>query len=138
VLIIDTGPLLSIADGDDRHHQACVHLIASQLGPLVTTPLVATEAGWLIRRQLSIAAEAAFYRSIGVGQLRVETLTATDWERIADLLEQYADLALDAADASVVAVAERLGLTSIATLDRRDFRVVRPKHCEVFDLLPDV
>jgi len=39
-------------------------------------------------------------------------------------------------DASVVAVAERLGVTSIATLNARDFHVVRPRHAEAFTLLP--
>lgn len=47
-----------------------------------------------------------------------------------------ADLPLDLIDASLVAVAERLGLTTIATLDHRDFRVVRPTHCDAFELVP--
>lgn len=38
--------------------------------------------------------------------------------------------------ASVVAVAERLGLTEIATIDRRHFSVVRPRHIDAFTLLP--
>jgi predicted nucleic acid-binding protein len=55
---------------------------------------------------------------------------------VIDLLTEYADARLDAADASVIAIAERLNQTRIATLDGRDFRVVRPRHIEVFDLLP--
>ena len=49
---------------------------------------------------------------------------------MAELVETYADLPLGAIDASVVALAERLGLTTVATLDRRHFTVVRPKHVE--------
>jgi uncharacterized protein len=121
VLIVDTGPLVAIADADDRHHRVCVDLVAGDIGPLLTTALVVAEAGWLSRRQLSIKAEVALYRSIAAGQLHVEPLSEQDWDRVSELLERYSDLGLDAADASVVAVAERLGLTTVATLDVRDF-----------------
>ena len=59
-----------------------------------------------------------------------------DWLRIAELVSRYRDLPLGTVDASVVTVAERLGITTIATLDRRHFTVVRPAHVAVFDLLP--
>ncbi len=52
------------------------------------------------------------------------------------MIEQYADLGLGLVDASVVALAERLNLTTVATLNERDFRVVRPNHCEALDLVP--
>jgi uncharacterized protein len=48
----------------------------------------------------------------------------------------YADLGLGGTDASLVAIAERLNITTIATLDRRDFTVVRPRHVDAFTLLP--
>jgi len=59
-----------------------------------------------------------------------------DWGRISELVEAYADLGLGGVDASLVAVAERLGVHEIATLDRRDFSVVRPTHVDSFMLLP--
>jgi len=59
-----------------------------------------------------------------------------DWLRIAELAAVYRDLPLGTADASVVAAAERLGITRVATLDRRHFSVVRPLHVDAFDLLP--
>ena len=52
----------------------------------------------------------------------------SDWERIAELMEQYIDLPLGMVDASVGALAERRELEIIATLDERQFRVVRPRH----------
>jgi len=48
------------------------------------------------------------------------------------------DLPLGAADASVVALAERFGVTRVATVDRRDFTVVRPRHVPAFELVPDL
>jgi predicted nucleic acid-binding protein len=97
---------------------------------------VVAEAGWLIDRQPGGAAEAAFYRSLVAHEMLVESLTDTDWTRIAELVERYADLGLGGTDASLVAVAERLAITSIATLDRRDFTVVGPAHASHFVLLP--
>lgn len=94
------------------------------------------EVAYLIERELGAGADAAFYRSIGEGELTVEPVAAADWERIADLVEQYRDLRLGGVDASVVVAAERLGETTVATLDRRHFTVVRPRHVPALILLP--
>lgn len=100
--------------------------------------MVIAEAGWLIERQLGATAEATFYRSIAAGELHVEPFADSDWPRIAELVETYADLGLGGTDASLVAIAERLNITTIATLDHRDFTVVRPRHVNAFTLLPKV
>ncbi|MCI0635397.1 MAG: PIN domain-containing protein, partial [Actinobacteria bacterium] len=77
----------------------------------------------------------AFVGSIAAGELAVIDLTAEDWTRCAELIATYHDLGLGLVDASVVAVAERLGVTTIATFIVRDFRVVRPAHCDAFELI---
>jgi predicted nucleic acid-binding protein len=51
-------------------------------------------------------------------------------------VEKYADLPLGGTDASVVALAERLHETELATLDHRHFKVVRPNHVAAFTLRP--
>lgn len=68
--------------------------------------------------------------------MHVEQLTAEDYPRIVDLMRQYADASIGFVDASVVAVAERLDIRSILTLDRRHFGPIRPNHCPALDLLP--
>jgi uncharacterized protein len=62
-------------------------------------------------------------------------LTPADLIRMVDLVRTYAD-PLGAVDASVVAIAERHRISEIATLDRRDFSIVRPRHVSAFTLLP--
>ena len=74
--------------------------------------------------------------SVGAGDFSLVELTATDWARCAVLIGRYADLDLGLVDASVVAVAERLGITTLASIDRRDLLVVRPAHCDAFELIP--
>ncbi|MGH9022933.1 MAG: PIN domain-containing protein, partial [Acidimicrobiia bacterium] len=63
-------------------------------------------------------------------------LTTEDWARVVALVDRYADLPLGLVDAAVIAIAERHGATRIATLDHRDFSVVRPRHVDAFELLP--
>ena len=70
------------------------------------------------------------------GAFTLETLTSEDLLRIHGLIEQYRDLDLGLADASVIATAERLGVQRILTVDERDFRVVRPSSGQPFTLLP--
>ena len=82
------------------------------------------------------AAEAAFLTSLVPAGLTVEHLAPDDFERMAELVSTYADLPLGTVDASVVAVAERLGATTLFSLDRRHFSIVRPAHVAAFALLP--
>jgi predicted nucleic acid-binding protein len=97
---------------------------------------VVTESALLIRSRLGDATEQVFVASVAAGDFSVEDLTEVDYHRCAELLATYADLHLGFVDASVVAVAERLEITQIATLNHRHFRVVRPRHVDAFELLP--
>jgi predicted nucleic acid-binding protein len=136
VLIVDTGPLVAAADRADKDHAACQELLEDDEGPLVTTGLVIAEAAYLINRQLGPVAEAALYTSVIDGDLEVASLGRADWERIRELVTAYASLPLGGTDASVIALAERHGAIRVATLDRRHFTVVRPRHAQALELLP--
>jgi len=135
VLVVDTSVLLAAADNADPDHEPSTRAIQNA-GPLVTTALVVAETAYLIGRQLGAAAEAAFFRAVADRDLQVEPITPADARRIAELIDTYADLRLGGTDASLIVVAERLKLTTIATLDRRHFSVVRPRHAEAFDVVP--
>jgi predicted nucleic acid-binding protein len=136
VLIVDTGVIVAAADQTDTKHAESVSVVSDDPGPLVTSALVIAEAAYLLDRELGPAAEASLYTSIIEGDLTIELLTTLDWERVRDLVTTYADLRLGGTDASLVAIAERLKATRVATLNRRHFAVVRPKHCDAFELIP--
>ena len=125
MLIVDTGPLLAAADLADPDHSSCVARLAESREPLHTTPLVVTEAAYLIGRRIGPNAEARFFQSISAGDLTIEDLTADDLSRIADLVATYADLPLGGTDASLVALAERLGQSTVATTA---LRAGSPRH----------
>jgi uncharacterized protein len=71
-----------------------------------------------------------------ISKYRLTELTPGDISRSVEILQKYADTRIDFVDASVAAVAERLDVTRILTLDQRDFSLIRPKHCDYFELLP--
>lgn len=98
--------------------------------------LVLAEVGYFLELRLDAGAEASFLASVARGQLILEHPTQQDLVRMAELVLKYGDLPLGTVDASVVALAERLDITRIATLDHRDFGAVRPRHVERFELLP--
>ncbi|MHB1486957.1 MAG: type II toxin-antitoxin system VapC family toxin [Acidimicrobiales bacterium] len=136
MLIVDAGPLYAAAARKDRNHQRSVDLLSRAKPPLLVPELVVTEVCYLLSDRIGAHAELAFTRSITAGELIVEPVLASEWDRVLALTEQYLDLPLGVVDASVVVLAERHGATSIATLDHRHFSVVRPKHAAGFKLLP--
>lgn len=77
-----------------------------------------------------------FIASMTTNTVQVESVTTEDLRRVHQILEGYADNQLDFTDAAIVAIAERLGITRVYTLDQRDFSIIRPKHCDYFELVP--
>jgi predicted nucleic acid-binding protein len=110
--------------------------LLSHPGPLIVPQLVVTEVAYLLESRLGVEAEVRFLGDLAAGNFTTDPVPPGDWLRIAELAAEYRDLPLGTVDASVVAVAERLGIVTIATLDRRDFGVVRPRHVAAFEILP--
>ncbi len=136
MLIVDAGLLVAAASTRDRNHARCVELLAHAPGPLVVPTLVITEVAYFLGDRIGPAAERAFATSLRAGELLGEPVEPSDWDRIVELLEQYADLDLGVVDASVIAACERLDQADLATLDHRHFSVVVPRHRSVLNLLP--
>lgn len=98
--------------------------------------LVISEATYLVQRGIGVEQELELLRDLFEGALTPLTVELPDWARIIELVWTYRDLPLGTVDASVIALAERLKVRQIATLDRRHFSVVRPAHVDAFELLP--
>lgn len=90
----------------------------------------------MIERRLGPAAEARFLTLVTSARFELIDLTAEDYRHVIELIGGYADLGLGFVDASIVAIAERLDVTTIATLKGRDFSVVRPVRCDALELIP--
>jgi len=98
---------------------------------------VAGEAGYLLAREGGPSIEAQFRASLSDGTLWPVELIPEDYRRSADLVRTYGTLPLGTTDATVIAVCERLDLAEVASLDRRHFSVVRPRHVPALTLLPE-
>lgn len=136
MILLDTGPIVAAAARTDPHHERCVRLLAETRRPLLVPSPVVAEVCHLLEREAGSKVEAQFLHSVAVGTLTIVEPTSEDYERMSGLVVQYQDLPLGGVDAAVVAIAERLGLAEIATLDRRDFSVVRPRHVPAFTVRP--
>ena len=98
--------------------------------------LVIAEVVHLLGTRLGWEAEARFLGDLASGAFTLEPVHPADVLRMVELVARYHDLPLGTVDASVVAAAERLDVAEVATLDRRHFSVVRPRHVTSFALLP--
>jgi Predicted nucleic acid-binding protein, contains PIN domain len=139
VILCDTGPLVAAALADDDDHHACVELFTGMhlaRRPLLVPATVVAEVGYLLNREAGPAVESMFLTALADGDFQPVDLTSSDYRRAAELVTTYADLPLGTTDASVIALAERLDLTGVATLDHRHFTVVRPRHAGALTLLP--
>ena len=136
MIIVDTSAILAFMNSADTHHAEVREWLAAEADDLATTPLIVAEADHLIAARGGRAALSALRADLAAGAYLVEwwpgAMVAT--VRVA---ERYADSGLGLADASLVALAERLKTVRIATLDERHFRAVRPlAGGPAFRLLP--
>lgn len=125
-VVADTGALYALYDADEKDFARVREALATLRGPIYVPEAILGELDYLLRAWLGVDAELAFLASLRQGAFRLESLTPEDLRRCDELLRKYRDLDLGLADASVIAVAERLGITTILTLDERDFRAVAP------------
>ena len=135
-MLCDTGVLLAAGNAKDAHHRSCLDLLRRTTGPLLVPSPVLGEMGYLLESRVGPQAEVHFLRSFGDNGFHLAELVDEDLPRMAELVQIYVDLPLGIVDAAVIAIAERLGLTEVATLDHRHFTVVRPRHVRAFTLLP--
>lgn len=135
-ILIDSSGLIAFMDRRSRAFGAISATIDASANLILIPASTLPEASYVISSRLGHGAMRLFARDLITTAPHIEDLVPTDYIRIAELLDSYADLRLDFVDASIVALAERLNIQHILTLDRRDFSVIKPRHCEYFELLP--
>lgn len=117
--LCDTGPLVAIIDTDDQYHADCVAAMGMlPPSPLVTTWPCLTEAMYLLSSAGGGRAQNRLWQHFADGRVVLYLPAGDEWQRIHDLMNQYADMPLDMADASLISAAERLGERRLFTIDR--------------------
>ncbi|SEH05052.1 type II toxin-antitoxin system VapC family toxin [Candidatus Venteria ishoeyi] len=136
MIIVDTGYWFGLLDQRDDYHAVCCEFLSQCQEPLITTFPVLTEALHLLMRRgnsqqglvlLELLSKLQTQGSFSIFSLQHEHLP-----RITQLMQQYIDLPMDLADASLVILAEHLGEGRIISTDQRDFHTYRWKNHHPF------
>jgi hypothetical protein len=135
-IIADSGAVYGLYDRRDAFHARLRRAVETERDLIVLPAPTLGEIDYLLRSRLGNAALLRFLADVQEGAFALESMTTADVRRCSALIEKYCDLDLGFADASVVALAERLGTDRILTVDRRDFRVLRSARGRPFRLLP--
>lgn len=136
MIIVDTSGLLAYVDDGEPDHETVRRVIDDETGPLVMSPLVLAEVDYMVGDRFGTAEEIEFLEDVAIGRYTLAPWDNDDLMLALDVVKQYRDLDIGAADASNVVLAGRYGTTRLLTLDSR-FRAVRPLDgADAFTVLP--
>ncbi len=135
-VLVDSSFLFCLFNANTKQH-ADVKKASQQIrGQLIILNITLTEVAFLFRRIGGVPATASFLTSFVAGQPNLMSVNSVDLIRARNIMNAYPQSELDFVDCCIVAVAERLNIAQIATLDNRDFGIIRPKHCDYFEIIP--
>lgn len=134
--LMDSGFLYALIDETDVHSQNVKNALQEVFEEIIFPVPAITETCYFISKNLGVEVLATFLEDLPEMNLILEIPTTEDYQRAAELLRKYNDANLDFVDVLIVAIAERLNITKILTVDRRHFGIFKPRHCEAFEVLP--
>jgi len=134
MILIDTGPIVALFDKDDKYHSPCINLIKEIREPLITTWSVITESFYLLN--FSWKVQDDLWTFLQRGGIEIYPFDKEQHTPCRELMKQYQSLPMDLADATLVVVANILGISQIFTLDHKDFPIYRFKQKRRFTLIP--
>ena len=133
-VLADTGFLFALLDKDDPHHKESSELLG-RVGETIVVPFaVLPEVCYLAQKYLGPEVDVSFLEGRLQGDFALEWHVPSDLKRSAEIMRSRPEFGL--VDAVVMATAERLRISRIATFDRRHFGTFKSSHGKPFDLLP--
>lgn len=132
--LIDTGALLALLDRTDGWHRACAEAFQQLRLPLATSEAVLTELFHLIGD--STYEMDAAWRLVRSGAVVLLPIEHAELDAVHALMSRYADRPMDFADATLVYLAKREGLSTVFTVDHADFETYRIEGRRRFRVLP--
>lgn len=113
MIVVDTSVLLAMLDASDRAHGSVVDWFDTTAAALVTTPLILVDVDHLVDARLGRSASGAWRQEIARGAVRVEWWPDAEMILV-DIADRYTDLGVGLADASLVALANRISTVDVA------------------------
>ncbi len=135
MIAIDTGPIVALFDKNDDKHSLCLNIFKKIQEPLITTGPVLTEVFYLL--SFSSNVQDDLWEFIERGVVSIYAIDKDLMKTCRRLMKKYHDLPMDLADATLVAVAEAENISTIFTLDHKDFRIYKKEQGKHFRLLPE-
>ena len=136
MILLDTSGVLAALFEDQRHHRACASALLDAEPPLILSPFVLAEIDYLIQKFGGTKAELLFLEDVGRGAYDLATFDVHDVAQARKVVENYSDIDIGLADASIVVLAERYGCRDVLTLDHRHFHAFRFSRRRSFRILP--
>ncbi len=137
MLVVDTSGVLAAKDADHPQHAAVGELLSDATDELLLSPLVLAECDYMLGSRLGDAAAREFLGEVADGAFQLVDFDPGDLATANGVIDRYHDLAMGAADASLVVIAARYETTRVLTFDQRHFRAIAPLWgAASFTLLP--
>ena len=133
--LTDSGPLVALLDSDDPYHARCSQVVPGLPKPLITTLPALTEAMYFLGEQFGWRGQEHLWQLVISNELLIAPVESETLARLPVLMEQYRDAPMDIADASLVAVAEAMGLRHIFTIDSH-FYAYRLRNGRTLEVIP--
>ncbi len=136
MILLDTSGLLAAIDSSQHQHQAAAKSLRNAEPPLLLSPFVLAELDYLLATRVGSGAELAFLDEVADGAYQLEAFGSEDVTTAIELVRKYESVGLGLADAPIVVLADRHGVSDVLTLDERHFRTIRRRSGQSFRLLP--
>ncbi len=135
-IIADSSFIYALYNANDSLHQDAINFAAQNTEPAFVPDVTLPEISYLFLRDLGYPGVQQFLANFRQAKPRLEALDSADLARVHEIAVEYASAEFDLVDCCIMTLAERLRIVKVATFDRRDFRIFRPRHCAYFELLP--
>jgi predicted nucleic acid-binding protein len=135
-LLLDTGPLVALADAAEPRREEILTILRDEPGSLVIAAPATAEIDYLLGQRLGDRARRAFLADLAAGRFTVACIEREEYATVVELGARYADLGLGLADCALVVLARRYETKRILSFDERHFRTVAPLDGGAFTLLP--
>ena len=136
MILVDTSGVLAALFPGQRRHGECATVLKQAEGPLLLSPFVLAELDYLIANYADQAAEVAFMEEVAAEAYSLAPFNAHDVGEAKSVVQQFSDLEIGLADASLVVLSRRWKTLDLLTLDERHFRTLRGAADEPFRILP--
>lgn len=134
--IIDTSAIISLVDRSSEHHHSLADIINKDDYRLIIPSPVIPEACYMLNKKFGISVEIQFIEEIISVNFHIEIIKFLDLARIVEILKKYNNLDIGYVDGAIVAIAERLKINRIFTLDRKHFNSLIPLGFDYFEIYP--